>query len=94
MDWFTPLQPWTFIPGRKFLNQFVTIRRPEMHGGQNGPPRLVRRHMVRPGNVIVVGGNAGPIGQHPQEIAFRLIVHGRSVSEGLDQVKVMLPLGS
>ena len=39
------------------------LANPQIHGSQNGPSRLVRRHMVRPGNVIVVGGNAGLIGQ-------------------------------
>src|SRR6185312_7081607 len=48
--------------------------------------------MVRSGDVVVVGNNPCPIGQHAQEITFRSIVHTGSLSERLDQVKVMQTL--
>ncbi len=48
--------------------------------------------MVHSSDVVIVGTNPCPIGQHTQEVAFRLIVHTGSVSEGLDQVKAMQTL--
>ncbi len=92
MDRFAASQPPTIIPRLQFRDEFFAIRNPQIHGSQDGPSRFVRRYMVRSGDVVVVGSNPCPIGQHTQEVTFRLIVHTGSLSEGLDQVKVMQTL--
>src|SRR6185437_4308017 len=81
MDRFTALKPPTIIPCLQLRNEFLAIRSSQIHSNQDSPSRFVRRHMVHAGDIIVVGGNSCPIGQHTQEINFRSIVHVWSLSE-------------
>jgi hypothetical protein len=77
MDRFTASQPPTIVPRLEFRYEFLSIGNPQIHGSQNGPARLVRRHMVGSSDVVIVGDNPRPIGQHTQKVAFRLVVHIR-----------------
>ncbi len=69
------LHPRPLIPCGEFFNQRGTIGHAKPHGRENGPTSVIGRHMAGPGNVVVVCGDTGTVGETIQEFSFRQVVH-------------------